>query len=301
MWKPNVLVIGPGGTRGFIFLGSLSILEREEFLTEITTYVGVSIGALISFFLVLGYTVEEVVMKSVTLDMVSDMDGLTVNRIISNKGLITYDRLKVVLKEAMMEKLGKEVNLRELHEITGKNFTTISFDTGTLDSHYFSHETDPECMVSDAILASVSIPYLFQEFRYNGAIHVDGAFGDPVPISKFDKEGNELLVLNIFTQRQPVSSTIEVLPKLVTFLIDKISKLSIENASKRVKILALPTTIIGVMSVSISQEDKINMIDIGKNYAHRFIRELKESGEIHVYVNPCDIPLPPDVELETME
>ena len=52
LWPPEVIVIGPGGCKGFLELGALLYLEKEGYLRSVKTYAGVSVGAVISLLIV---------------------------------------------------------------------------------------------------------------------------------------------------------------------------------------------------------------------------------------------------------
>ena len=72
-WKPRVLVLGPGGIKGFAILGCLALLEDNGLFNETDTYCGVSIGALICLLMVAGYEIREIIGKAALLDIFKGM------------------------------------------------------------------------------------------------------------------------------------------------------------------------------------------------------------------------------------
>jgi len=55
MWKPDIVILGPGGIKGFLELGVLYALQNNNLLENVHTYVGVSVGSIISLLLVCGF------------------------------------------------------------------------------------------------------------------------------------------------------------------------------------------------------------------------------------------------------
>ncbi|GAH01238.1 unnamed protein product, partial [marine sediment metagenome] len=53
-WKPNILVIGPGGIKGFYYCGALLSLDSGGILSDVDTIVGCSVGSLIGLLLISG-------------------------------------------------------------------------------------------------------------------------------------------------------------------------------------------------------------------------------------------------------
>lgn len=87
-WYPRSLVIGPGGVKGFMVLGFLSPIEDAGLLKYTDTFCGVSIGATISLLIVAGYEIREIVGEAANLDIFKDIDTLSLQSIIDNKGFL---------------------------------------------------------------------------------------------------------------------------------------------------------------------------------------------------------------------
>ena len=45
-WNPGAVVIGPGGTRAYYYLGALRALAEAGVLADVQTWIGVSAGAM---------------------------------------------------------------------------------------------------------------------------------------------------------------------------------------------------------------------------------------------------------------
>ena len=60
-WKPDIIVLGPGGSKGYIQLGALLRLELDNLLSNVVQYVGCSVGAIISLLMVVGYSANDII------------------------------------------------------------------------------------------------------------------------------------------------------------------------------------------------------------------------------------------------
>ena len=54
------LILPSGGVNGLCIVGALKYIDENNLLKNISTYVGSSIGAVISFFLILNYSINEI-------------------------------------------------------------------------------------------------------------------------------------------------------------------------------------------------------------------------------------------------
>jgi predicted acylesterase/phospholipase RssA len=67
--KPHVIILGPGGVKGFLQLGLLYILTQNNFLDDVHTYIGVSIGSIISLLVVCNYSIDEIISHAIHTDL----------------------------------------------------------------------------------------------------------------------------------------------------------------------------------------------------------------------------------------
>ena len=65
-----------------------------------------------------------------------------------------------------------------------------------METVYFNHINTPDCQVVDAILMSISIPFLFTPFKYENKLYLDGGLTNNYPIDYFkDNIDNTLGIL----------------------------------------------------------------------------------------------------------
>ena len=71
-WFPDVIVLGPGGMKGFLELGCLLPFQKLKILDNIKIMVGVSVGSIILLLYMLGYSVEDIIQEGLSVDVQKD-------------------------------------------------------------------------------------------------------------------------------------------------------------------------------------------------------------------------------------
>ncbi|ALO15316.1 NTE family protein RssA [Salinivirga cyanobacteriivorans] len=182
--KEAVLILSSGGARGLAQIGVIEELEANGW--NISAIAGSSIGALIGGFYAAGKlnAFKEWVKKLDRIDVMRYFDVT-----FSSRGFIKGDR---IMKE--MRKLMGDVNIEDLpiryRAVSGDivKHEPVVFDKGDLIT---------------AIHASVSIPGVFTPFQLNGALLVDGAVTNPMPMSVYELSDTEKMIAVNLNARIP--------------------------------------------------------------------------------------------------
>lgn len=209
--NPSVLVLGSGANKGIVQLGILSSLKFFD-NKKIKLYVGSSAGALICYFLMIGYSAEELYdkLKPILLFRLSNMIEIAINlksqldSIISQNSnkendfhLFNVDYLKHVINSLTREKLGidaSDITLNDLCEITQKDIAIAVCNYTDSVTKFFTKDDQITCL--EALVMSCSAPILFPPVSYCGKIYIDGGIVSNFPlnyaISHSDKEDHIL-------------------------------------------------------------------------------------------------------------
>jgi len=209
MEKYKGLVIEGGGARGIVYGGALQAMGKKGVLGNIIHYMGTSVGSITALMLVLGYTPQEIVIKTVNLrsDDILKKDfffyindaknsenvfsiakyimlGLTIGLFRVPVNLIHlfffengyYDNapLRKWIEKLLVDKgFDKDTSFKTIWEKTGKKLyiTTTNWDREYV--RVFSVDDD-NVSVLDAVMISVSIPYFFRSVNIGGERYVDG-------------------------------------------------------------------------------------------------------------------------------
>lgn len=178
------IVLSGGAVRGFAHLGVLKALHEAEMAPEIIS--GVSAGSIVGAFYADGYEPEEI------LDIFERRKFFElVGLVFKNQGLLDMSGLKKLLDKNLRAK-----NFEDLKKplfVTATNFATGKpeyFDKGIL---------------AEKILASSSIPVLFNPQKIDGKIFVDGGLVNNLPLKPIQKKCKKIIGVNVNPLEQNTS------------------------------------------------------------------------------------------------
>lgn len=137
--------------------------------------------------LMIGYSPRDIIVYLCKKDFSKHFGKISMQNFLTNYGLVDTSELKKYLETIIIEKLGFIPTLKDMHDAVKKIF----YCTGYRVSHdgkesqaktYFSYETHPTMLLSDAIMCSCSIPFLFSRSLVKDGTYVNGAVFDPIPV-----------------------------------------------------------------------------------------------------------------------
>ncbi|HOW27728.1 MAG TPA: patatin-like phospholipase family protein [Elusimicrobiota bacterium] len=170
------LAMGSGAAYGYSLIGILKVLEREGIFPDVIS--GTSMGALLGSFYCLGRSPDEIegIAGAITKMKLFHMVDPTLpwQGVIIGQGVHRF--LKSVLGDVTFDRL--------LTPLAAVATDIVSGDKVILK----------EGRVSDAVRASLSLPFFFQPYYLNGRYLVDGGLVDPVPTSVVAAMGADILL-----------------------------------------------------------------------------------------------------------
>lgn len=199
--KPEVVILPPGGNKGFILLGALIYFERIDLLSEVKHWIGCSVGSIISLLKIIGMSSLEIIINFSSMGLFNDVKAVDTLSILSGYGLVDHDVIRNKLQNLLIEKYGFVPTMEQLYTLTGLEFTVITTEIEKesiclpINRHNFS---DLSCI--EAVIRSSSIPYIFKRLKdENNITYIDGAFTNPYPINLVDDGETSILGINIDT------------------------------------------------------------------------------------------------------
>lgn len=184
--KKNILVLSGGGAKGIAFIGALRSLQNRGILSNITTYAGTSIGALILFLLNIGYTPDELYDFVKNFDF-SKLKSFNITTLLETYGLDDGEKVKkFLIRFLMAKKLSPDITFEQLYEKTNKTLLVTSVNVNERHIEYFSHTTHPTMSIVQAIRMTTSIPFIFKPVTFNGNTYIDGGCIDNFPYRLFN-------------------------------------------------------------------------------------------------------------------
>lgn len=183
----KAICIGAGGTVGLYYMGVLDYYYEKKLLNDVMYYSGTSIGALICGFLMIGYSPRDMLVYSCKKDFTKHIGKMSIQNLLTKYGLIDTTELKKYLETAIIDKLGFIPTLKDMYDSVKKIFYCTGYKVSrdakeSSANTYFSYETHPTMLLSDAMMCSCSIPFLFSRSPVDDGVYIDGAVFDPVPV-----------------------------------------------------------------------------------------------------------------------
>ena len=177
--KPNFktgLVLSGGGARGFAHLGVLQALEEKGLKPDLIS--GVSAGAIVGAFYADGYTPYEI------LGMLVEKKIFALVRLtLPTEGFLKMTGLKELIKDSMRAVSFEDLKIPLI--ITATNMTKGKVS-------YFN-----QGRLFDKIVASASIPILFEPHKIDGDMYVDGGVFDSMPVAPILGKCEKIIGVNI--------------------------------------------------------------------------------------------------------
>lgn len=270
-WHPTLMILGPGGVKGFLELGAIDCLSRRGILTDITTIVGVSVGAMIGVLYAAGYTIAEITGAAIETDLFSEPPHIFLNDIKDYQGLISHDILKQKINFLLIQKFNRVPTLGELHELTHKHFVAVTTNLNHDRPEYLDHLTHPDLPTTEAVLMSMNIPIFFHRIFYQGSTFIDGAFSDPLPIVKYDDLQRDIIAITIDSSSSELGDGfVSYMTKTLQCSMTRLKRLAMEAKSNRVRHLDIKTDIRDVIGFSVGTVERALMFCQGNNQAEAF-------------------------------
>lgn len=275
MFRPEALILGPGGVKGFLILGCLKYFENVKLLETIDVFLGVSVGAIINLLLSLGCEINEIITQALQLNLFRDYREIQLEAIIKNVGLLTNKPVEEALNQIIKEKIGFIPSFQEHYKLTNKKYITLAYNVTKQRTDYFSVTTTPKESVVVATLASMNIPFLYQQYIINGCSYVDGAIGNVYPVDYLDNGKTYIIGIYVRTLAETeIASALDYLHRVIQAPMGEYRKKIIQNASDHCFHIELLSDTKDSSGVSVANEEKGKMLAHGYEKAREIYKEL---------------------------
>jgi predicted acylesterase/phospholipase RssA len=284
IYRPDVVVLGSGGIKGFMELGALCLLEDEGMLTDIDKWVGCSVGSALSLLIVCGFHMDEIIKICWNVDIMNDMlssiSKFNINKFKSTGGLIDSRTIRNLLEEKVIEKFGKLVSFQELYMCTGKDLYMSTYNISKNISEVLSRENTPHLSVVHAAMLSLSIPGIFKQQEYRNCKYCDGSIKDPYPVHILDDGKREILGFYVNSFKYDVEN-IPTLYKLIHGPIDEIRRLKINSSSDKCTHVELSTRMSNKIDISATDGQKERLLSDGYDTMVRFKNKILRIDDVY--------------------
>jgi predicted acylesterase/phospholipase RssA len=179
----DTLVLSGGGTKGFCLLGAIQALIEKKMFDDIKTFVGTSIGAIISYLLAIGYKPIEILVtlqKEKWLDKLQQFDLLS---LINGCGTVSFSIINEALEKMTLNKIGKLLTLSALQKEYNRTLICCTYNMTLCITEYIGPDNYPDIPCLIALRMSANLPLIFERFKYMHSFYIDGGITDNFPIA----------------------------------------------------------------------------------------------------------------------
>ena len=242
----DTLVLSGGGLNGIVMLGSLQSCSDNKLLEKINTFVGTSVGSIICYLLIIGYTpIEIIVNLCKNTGLFEKLSHLDVSAIIRGEGAISFNVISQYLEAMTIDKIGKLITMEEIRNTYGKNLICVSYNITKNKAEYISCEKFPNLSCIQALRMSCSIPFIFDHCKYENDYYTDGGIFDAFPLDIGQKNGTRVLGICLcasFLSSKTVSpetNILEYILRIFRICLDTNSIKSIDIKNETTKLILL--------------------------------------------------------------
>ena len=216
MWflnRKNIgLALGSGGAKGLAHIGVLKVLEEKGY--NIKYIAGTSVGALIGglyAFYKDARKVESIILEQDLKSVIRALSDIDIKR-------------RVIKGEKAKELINSYIGEVKVEDLDIK-FVAVSVNVLTGEKVVINHG-----LLSDAILASSSLPILFKPTELNGSLLLDGGLVEPVPVRTAREMGSRKVLAVDLNTGQSVGEDFKVLLRSTDIMIQQLIKEQTKDA-----------------------------------------------------------------------
>jgi NTE family protein len=262
------IVFSGGSIRGLCFIGTIRYLQELNIIDNIKNYAGSSIGAIVSFLLILGYTHDDLynLFMCINLDKFSNIKSENIFSFFDNYGIDNGDKMVKTLRVFLKKKLKcDDITFEDFYEKTQKNITITGSCLNNMKVEYFNKKTYPNMSVITALRISISMPILYTPVIFNEKYYVDGALTENYAIDLFENN-NKKTIGFVLTSNEIFNNTIDSVEKYFMSIIWTSTAHQLKNKIEKYKDITIEINCnIDSLDFTINKEKRIEVINDGYN------------------------------------
>lgn len=277
----DTLVLSGGGVKGFHILGAVQALNDAELISEVNTYIGTSIGAIICYMLAIGYTPIEIVISVHLNKWLERVQSFNLVAMINGNGATSFTTIYESLEKMTLIKIGRLLTLKKLQEEFGKTLICTTYNMTTCNVEYLGPDNYPDLPCLTALRMSANIPLVFERFKYMDNFYVDGGLGDNFPITKGVEVGNKVIGLYLEVSKQslrdePEDGILAYFVRLLQVPIIQSTKFCSQMVKDHCTIIPISTpNLRNALQFDVKSKDRLEMFSNGYRSVNEFIEEEK--------------------------
>jgi NTE family protein len=281
----NKLVFEGGGVKGLAYVGALQAVEEAGIRPDVKSVAGASAGAITAALIAMGFSAADLKSQLMNLNLNVFEDGALTGglRVLTKYGYFKGDAFLHWMQDRVREKLGdKDATFATLHAKTGFDTRVVACDLSRRTAVVLSHETTPQLPVALGVRMSISIPLFFAAVPSGGELYVDGGTMWNYPISIFDVDDEDPVVLGFHLGKKgsaapparPIGNVVGYGQALYESLISVQSYLMEHNPQDVARTVFIDDLGVNPVDFGISRAQKEALVASGYNATKAFLAAL---------------------------
>ena len=270
----DTLVMSGGSINGIIILGSLQYLKDKNLINNIKNYIGTSIGAVLAYLLIIGYTPVEIIVYLCThYQIFEKLKCFNLVNASRGEGAVSFSSISDELEKMTIDKVGKVMNMLDLESRFGKNFVCVTYNTTKSQAEYLSGENTPDLPCLTALRMTCNLPLVFETYKYGDSFYIDGGLVNNFPLDVGERIGNK--VIGIFlsyniSEDNPNRNLLEFIYKLLYVPIaDSITNKVLRKLLTST-VIELKTGNMNFFNFDVTSKMKLEMFSVGYEETKKF-------------------------------
>ena len=273
----NAIVMSGGGMKGFGLLGAMQYMIDNKLIGPVKYYSGTSIGAIICYFLAIGYTPIEMVVYIITNNIFDKKEHKGIESILNGDGIYDFSVYSSHFKKMTLDKIGYIPTFKDLFEKIGIILFTCTYNITKKKKEYLSFHTYPDMCCIDAITLSSSLPFIFNDCIYKQDYFIDGGFVDNCPFLPIvNSVKDDSLRVVVFNLQSNVTNEYErLLDKifmLLTIPIDELQSIQLKGLTDTCLCIKVMIGSVNFYDFHINHSKKLEIFSIGYNSAKNVLQ-----------------------------
>jgi len=271
------LCISGGATRGISFVGVLNILEKEKLLikSSLKKCVGTSIGSFILCLYLIGYSTEDIYSLMMNMDL-SILNDVSFNEKLS---ILNGSEFRSWIHRSLLVKKDPDTyTLQDLYNDTKINFIIVQtcLNKGII---YMNYEGYPKVLVIDAIIASMSLPFIFPPYKINNDYFVDGGVLDNFAVQLLSKNGYGITGSD--TKCDDLHNMMNLLSAIVNTIKIHIGTFKTGSIMNIINVY----NDVNIINFNLNNDDKVTLFKIGQKCAKEFLKIKRNNQKLLEEIN----------------
>lgn len=239
MKKYKTLVLSGNSTNAIVSLGALQVLYDNDILNQVSTFVAVSSGSIISILLAIGYTPLDILIHLCAKKVYQTVPPINMSNILlSGKPVMEFTPIKACIEEMIIDKIGHIPTLQTLSDYTeGKKVVFTVYNLSDHKREYITELTHPQLKVSEAVHMSCNFPVMFSPYLYENKFYIDGGLADSFPVEYAINNTQHpivgIYIKNPLPQYDPNNTTALVTLDLLKLMFSIHTEAVLEDKAKR--------------------------------------------------------------------